>query len=111
MTEPAENENPFAEFVTELADGQRWTLLRAEGWDDFVDRLASLIAKLEPRRRQALVMLLFALVDRQLSPDDAKAWLDSHNMDSDEGLQEMLTWLRQFRPRPDEVLPGDVEPD
>lgn len=108
MAEAAEN--PFAELVIELADGKRWTLLRAEGWDDFVGRLASLIAQLAPRRRQALVMLLFALVDRQLTPDTARDWLDTHDTDSDEGLSEMLQWLRQFRPRPDEVLPGDVEP-
>lgn len=109
MAEAAEN--PFAEFVTELADGKRWTLLRAEGWDDFVNRLADLVTQLEPRRRQALVMLLFALVDRQLTPETAKEWFDSHDIDSDEGLAEMLRWLRQFRPRPDEALPGDAGTD
>jgi len=105
MSEAAEN--PFAAFVAELADGQRWTLLRAEGWDDFVERLTALIAELEPRRRQVLVMLLFALVDRQLTPEEAKAFIDEHDIDSDEGLLEMLRWLRQFRPRLDEDLPGD----
>lgn len=111
VSEPAKHENPFAEFVTELADGQRWRLLGAEGWEDFIKRLAGLVAQMEPHRRQALVMLLFALVDRQLSPEDAKAWLDTHDTDSDDGLLEMLDWLRQFRPRPGEVLPGGVDPD
>lgn len=105
MAEAAEN--PFAAFVAELADGQRWTLLRADGWDEFVERLTNLVAELEPRRRQALVMLLFALVDRQLTPDEAKAYLDGHDVDSDEGLEAMIGWLRRFRPRPDEALPGD----
>src|SRR5689334_14009461 len=91
-------ENPFAELVTELADGQRRSLLRAEGWDDFVARLATLIGRLEPLRRQALVMLLFALVDRQLDPDGARVWLEDHDIDSDEGLREMVAWLRRFRP-------------
>lgn len=106
MGEPAEN--PFAAFVAELADGARWTLLRAEGWDDFVDRLTNLIVDLEPRRRQALIMLLFALVDGQLRPEDAAAYLDDHDVDSDEGLAAMIRWLRQFRPRPGEELPGDT---
>lgn len=106
MAEAAEN--PFAELVTELADGHRRSLLRAEGWEDFVARLASLIGRLEPARRQALVMLLFALVDRQLDPDQARDWLDTHDIDSEDGLAAMLAWLRQFRPSADEVLPGDV---
>jgi hypothetical protein len=101
------DENAFAAFVTELADGKRWALVRAEGWDDFVERLTRLIADLEPRRRQALVMLLFALVDRQLSPEQAQEWLDEHDVESDVGLTQMITWLRQFRPRPDEELPYD----
>jgi hypothetical protein len=109
MAEAAEN--PFAELVAELADGQRRSLLRAEGWDDFVARLATVIARLDPLRRQALVMLLFALVDRQLNPDEARAWLEGHDIDSDDGLREMVGWLRQFRPSEDELLPGDVPDD
>jgi hypothetical protein len=99
------SENPFAEFVTELADGEKWQLIRADGWDDFVERLTALIADLDPRRRQALVMLLFALVDRQLTPAEAQEWLEDHDTESDDGLLQMITWLRQFRPRPDEDLP------
>lgn len=105
MIDPGDN--PFAAFVAELADGQRWTLLRAEGWDEFVERLTALVAELEPRRRQALVMLLFALVDRQLTPEQAKEHLDAHDIDSDEGVAELIEWLRRFRPSPGESLPGD----
>jgi hypothetical protein len=101
------DENPFASFVAELADGKRWALVRADGWDDFIERLTVLIVDLEPRRRQALVMLLFALVDRQLSPEQAQEWIDEHDLESDEGLTQMITWLREFRPRPDEELPYD----
>jgi hypothetical protein len=98
-------ENPFAELVTELADGERWTLLRAEGWDDFIDRLTGLIADLEPRRRQALLLLLFALVDRKLTPEQAEQWLSEHDTDSEDGLRQMITWLREFRPNPAGDLP------
>jgi hypothetical protein len=68
------------------------------------------VVRLEPRRRQALVMLLFALVDGQLDPDDAAGWLRDHDVDSDEGLDAMIDWLRRFRPAPDEELPGGATP-
>ena len=46
------------------------------------------------------MMLLFALVYQQLTPDGAKDWLDAHHVDSDEGVDAMISWLRQFRPPP-----------
>lgn len=99
---------PFAEFVAELSDGKRWALLRASGWDDFIERLSDLVADLPPRRRQALMMLLFALVYEQLTPDQAKDWIEDHEVDSDEGIEVMISWLREFRPPlppPDRSVP------
>jgi hypothetical protein len=94
----ASSVDPFKEFVTELADGDRWTLIRSRGWDDFVERLTSLVAELEPRRRQALMMLLFVLVDEQVAPDEARSYIAAHDTESDEGVEAMIAWLRQFRP-------------
>jgi hypothetical protein len=90
--------DPFGAFVTELADGDRWALIRARGWDEFVERLTDLVAELEPRRRQALMMLLFLLVEEQLTPDHAKSYIAEHDTESDEGVETMIAWLRQFRP-------------
>jgi hypothetical protein len=90
--------DPFGEIIAEMSDGHRWALVRAEGWDDFIERLSDLIADLPPRRRQALMMLLFAIVYEQLSPDDAKEWIDAHDVDTDLGIEAMISWLRQFRP-------------
>ena len=90
--------DPFAEFIGELSDGHRWSLVRAEGWDDFIQRLSDLVEDLPPRRRQALMMLLFALVYEQLTPDDAREWIDTHDVESDVGIEAMVAWLRQFRP-------------
>lgn len=95
--------DPFAEFVSELSDGSRWKLLRAYGWDDFIERLSELIVDLPPRRRQALMMLLFALVYEQLTPEAAKGWLDEHDVDSEEGIEALISWLRRFRPPQPEV--------
>ena len=99
-------DDPFRAFLSQLADGHRWELLRTEGWEDFAERLSSLIADLPPRRRQALVMLLYALSERMLTPDEANVWIADHDMDSDEGVEEMIAWLRGRWPRP----PADPQP-
>ncbi len=95
---PSSSFDAFGSVLAEVADGHRWALLRADGWDDFIERLSHLIADLPVRRRQALMMLLFALAYEQLTPDEAKAWLDDHDVTADEGLEAMISWLRQFRP-------------
>jgi hypothetical protein len=94
-------DDPFGAFLAELADGQRWRLARSEGWDDFVERVSRVIGDLPLRRRQVLVMLLFALSDDLLSPEELQAWMVNRDLDSDDAVEEMLAWLRQFRPRGD----------
>jgi hypothetical protein len=94
----AEDEDPFRSFLAELADGTRWELLRAGGWEEFAERLSNSIVLLPARRRQALVMLLFALSERMISPEDADAWIAAHDLDVDEGIEEMISWLRVLRP-------------
>jgi hypothetical protein len=93
-----EDDDPFRSFLAELADGKRWELLRADGWEGFAERLAALIVDLPVRRRQALVMLLFALSERMITPDEANGWIAGHDLDSDAGVEEMIAWLRVLRP-------------
>jgi hypothetical protein len=50
---------------------------------------------------------MFALVDGQLAPEEAEEWVNDHELDTDEGLTLMITWLREFRPNPDEEMPYD----
>jgi hypothetical protein len=64
--------------------------------------LAALIVGLPARRRQALVMLLFALSERMITPDDANAFIAAHDLDQDQGVEEMISWLRALDPRPDQ---------
>jgi hypothetical protein len=87
----------FFEFATEFADGERWRLLRADGWDDFEQRLASTLGDLPVRRRQALVMLLLSLVEELVSPAEVRRWMDDHDVSSDEGIEQLIGWLRQRR--------------
>jgi hypothetical protein len=91
-------DDPFRSFLAELADGKRWELLRTEGWEEFSERLADLIVRLAVRRRQAVVMLLFALSERMVTPDEANTWIAAHDLDDDEGVEEMIFWLRDLRP-------------
>lgn len=93
-----EGSDPFREILAELADGKRWQLIRTDGWEAFSERLADLIVTLPPRRRQALVMLLFALSERMITPDAANEWMADHDVATDEGMEAMIAWLRQFRP-------------
>jgi hypothetical protein len=90
--------DPFAEVMTELSDGQRWKLARAEGWDGFIDRLTAMLPDLPVRRRQALIMLLFALTEKLVQPEQLRDWLAGHDVSNDVGLEEFLEWLRGFRP-------------
>lgn len=92
------DDDTFRLFLGELTDGKRWQLLRTSGWEEFAERLSDLIIELSPRRRQALVMLLFALSERLVQPDSAASWIAGHDLDSDTGVEQMITWLRQFRP-------------
>ena len=94
-----EDDDPFRQILAELADGKRWELIRTDGWEEFSERLANLIVTLPPRRRQALVMLLFALSERMITPDATNAWMADHDVATDDGLEAMIAWLRQFRPQ------------
>jgi hypothetical protein len=98
MEEPTQDRiDAFFEFATEFADGERWKLLRADGWEEFEQRLAETVGDLPVRRRQALIMLLFALVEEMATPADVREWMDSHDVSTDEGIETLITWLRQRR--------------
>ena len=97
MSDPAARADAFLEFATEFADGERWKLLQSEGWEDFEVRLAETIGDLPVRRRQALMMLLFALVEELVTPADVRSWIDGHDVTTDEGIEALIGWLRGRR--------------
>lgn len=92
-----ERVNAFFELATELADGERWKVLRADGWEDFERRLAETVAHLPVRRRQALIMLLFSLVEEIVTPEQTRAWMQGHDLSTDDGVEQLITWLRERR--------------
>lgn len=96
--DPAQaNTDAFLTFAAEIADGERWTVLRADGWDDLQERLAQVIGDLPARRRQALIMLLFALIEEYVTPEEVRQWIDTHDLAGDDGVEQIIAWLRQSR--------------
>lgn len=92
-----DREDAFIELAAEFADGDRWKVLRNDGWEDFLARLAEAVGDLPVRRRQALMMLLFSLVEETVRPEDVRAWLDGNDVGDDEVLEEFIAWLRSRR--------------
>jgi hypothetical protein len=88
----------FRTLLAEFSDGERWKLIRAEGWDDFVERLSQSIAELPIRRRQALLMMLLAMSDGNLRPEAVDTYLAGRNMEEDAEVDALIDWLHQFRP-------------
>jgi hypothetical protein len=89
----------FRSVVSDLGDGQKWKLIRTDGWDQFVRQLAHTIEELPLRRRQALLMMLFAMSDGNLSPEEIAAYLEGRDMEADDEVESLVDWLRRFRPR------------
>lgn len=87
----------FMGLAAEFADGDKWKLLRTDGWDDFQVRLAEVVGDLSVRRRQALMMLLFALIEEIVTPADVQAFCDGHDLDTERGIDEFIGWLRDRR--------------
>lgn len=87
----------FLDFATEFADGERWKVLRAEGWTDFEERLAVVVGELPVRRRQALMMLLFALMEEYVESAEVRSWFDDHDISDEPGIEELIAWLRLKR--------------
>ena len=94
---PGGSVDAFLEFATEFADGERWKILQSEGWEDFEVRLAETIGDLPVRRRQALMMLLFALVEEIVTPADFRKWIEGHDVTTDGGIEALIAWLRERR--------------
>jgi hypothetical protein len=96
MSDPVD---AFLEFASEFADGERWRLLRSQNWEDFQERLAEVVGDLPVRRRQALMMLLFALIEGFVDSDAFAGWMLGQDLTTDDGIEEMIGWLRERRLR------------
>jgi hypothetical protein len=94
----AELGDPFRDFVAELGDGQKWALIQASGWEDFVARLAAKIIDLAPARRTALLMMLMVMAEGRLSPAELETHLAGRDLEDDEDVDALVAWLRGFRP-------------
>jgi hypothetical protein len=97
----AEVGDPFRDFVAELGDGQKWSLIQATGWEDFVERLAAKIVDLPAARRAALLMMLMVMAEGRLTPAELEVHLAGRDLENDEDVDALVAWLRTFRPADD----------
>ncbi len=93
------DESPFGSLLSELADGEKWKVVRGEGWEKFARTLGDAIGSLDVRRRQAIVMVLVAISTGGLTSRDVEEFLAGRNMDDDTEVEELIRWLRAHRPR------------
>jgi hypothetical protein len=92
-------EKPFSSLLSQLADGEKWKLVRDEGWEEFARTLGDAIGALDVRRRQAIVMVLVAIATGALSSQEVGQFLSGRNMDDDGEVETLIAWLRPHRPR------------
>jgi len=94
-----ERQDLFRSILAELGDGQKWKLIRTEGWEEFVTRLSTVIAELPIRRRQALLMMLLAMSDGNLTPEVIEGYVGGRDLEDEREIDALIEWLRAFRPK------------
>jgi hypothetical protein len=85
----------FDDLLAQLADGARWKVLSGQGRTEFAERLTREIVELQPRRRQAVIMCLFALLAMNLQPDELARYVEGRDMSRDDEVEALITWLRE----------------
>jgi hypothetical protein len=88
-------DDAFDDLLAQLADGARWKVLSGQGRTEFAERLTREIVELQPRRRQAVIMCLFALLAMNLQPDELARYLEGRDMTRDDEVESLITWLRE----------------
>ena len=88
-------DDAFDDLLAQLADGARWKVLSGQGRAEFTERLTAEIVELEPRRRQAVLMCLFALLAMNLQPDELARHLEGRDMSQDAEVEAFIAWLRE----------------
>jgi len=89
------HDDPFVDLLGQLADGARWKVLSGKGRQEFAERLTQEIVDLELRRRQAVLMCLFALLAMDMQPGDLTAFLSGRDMSQDAEVEALIVWLRE----------------
>jgi hypothetical protein len=85
----------FWDLLEQLSDGARWKVLSGIGRREFAQRLTAEIVQLEPRRRQAIVMILFVLLAGEMQPDDLATYIAGRDMTTDREVEALIAWLRE----------------
>ena len=92
---PVDEQAAFDDLLAQLSDGARWKVLSGEGRAEFTEQLTAEIVELEPRRRQAVLMCLFALLAMNLHPEELARYLEGRDMSQDAEVEALIAWLRE----------------
>jgi hypothetical protein len=90
-----EQDDAFVDLLRQLADGARWKILSGTGRREFAERLTREIVEVEPRRRQAILMCLFALLAMDMEPEDLAQFLARRDMSDEREVEALIGWLRE----------------
>jgi hypothetical protein len=92
-------ESEFVSLLRQLADGEKWKVVRGEGWDAFAQTLGTAIGSLDVRRRQAILMALVAVSTGSVQPEEVNNFLEGRDLDDDNQVTAFIDWLRAHRPK------------
>jgi len=92
-------ESEFVSLLGQLADGEKWKVVRGEGWEAFAQTLGTAIGSLDVRRRQAILMTLVAVSTGSLEPEEVNTFLEGRDLDDDDEVTAFIEWLRAHRPK------------
>ncbi len=92
-------ENEFVSLLRQLADGEKWKVVRGDGWEAFAQTLGTAIESLDVRRRQAILMTLVAVSTGSLQPEHVNNFLEGRDLDDDHEVAAFIEWLRAHRPK------------
>jgi hypothetical protein len=90
-----DQDDAFVDLLGQLADGARWKILSGSGRREFAERLTQEIVEVEPRRRQAILMCLFALLAMDMEPDDLGQFVAQRDMSDAHEVEALIVWLRE----------------
>jgi hypothetical protein len=94
-TPGVDEHDAFGDLLAQLADGAQWKVMSGVGRQKFAERLTREIGDLELRRRQAIVMCLFALLAGDMQADDLAGFVQGRDMRDDAAVEALIAWLRE----------------
>jgi hypothetical protein len=89
-----EGDAAFLSLLSQFADGARWKVLRDEGREDLAHQLASELCAMSERQREALMLVIFALLAFDIQVADLFAFILGRRMSDPDEVENLMIWVR-----------------